>query len=43
MFWDDKEKNVIAAGEYGFDARQYLDFEDFNEQISRFISQKGGS
>jgi len=34
VFWDDKEENVIAARDYGFQAEQYTSFEDFRGKIA---------
>jgi len=35
VFWDDKEKNVRAAEEFGFKAFVYKDFEGFKEETDQ--------
>lgn len=37
LFWDDKEENVTAARNYGLEARQYVNFENFKAEIERLI------
>lgn len=35
QFWDDTEKNVEGANGYGFDAKHYQNFDEFNKEISK--------
>jgi len=37
MLWDDKEKNVRGAEEFGFKASIYKDFESFKKEIDKII------
>lgn len=37
QFWDDTEKNVLVAKDFGLDAKQYNSFEEFNAEMSNLI------
>jgi len=39
QFWDDTEKNVLGAKEFGIDARQYVNFEEFQREMSSLLNQ----
>ncbi len=39
MYWDDSEKNIAAAKEFGFDARLYTKYEDFDKELQRLLSE----
>jgi putative hydrolase of the HAD superfamily len=41
QFWDDKEKNVEAAAAFGFDARIYKNFEEFEKEALGLIKEIG--
>jgi len=40
QFWDDTDKNVASAKEYGFDARLYRNFEEFEKEIEKLLGSK---
>lgn len=37
QFWDDTEKNVLGAKDFGLDARQYKGFEDFETEMANLL------
>lgn len=37
QFWDDTEKNVLGAKEFGLDARHYNNFEEFEAEMASLI------
>lgn len=38
LFWDDKEENILAAREFGWNAEVYKDFADFQNKITHYLS-----
>lgn len=36
LFWDDKERNVISAKEYGIHGEVFTTFEDFQEKMKKY-------
>ncbi|MBU0978371.1 HAD-IA family hydrolase [Patescibacteria group bacterium] len=39
QFWDDTEKNVLGAKDFGIDARQYRNFEEFQKEMSSLLTE----
>ena len=37
LFWDDKDTNVDAARSFGFQAEQFLNFDDFSKKLEPYI------
>jgi len=40
QFWDDQEKNVQLATEFGFDARLYTRFDEFEKVVGEYMLHK---
>ena len=39
QFWDDTEKNILGAKDFGIDARRYRNFEEFQKEMSSLLTE----